>query len=210
MNMSKTNPVASLPVAASLLRFICLAASAVAMVVMTGCAHPISIEAKTVPTKGEVLSTKKAAYVMSDADRQKQVTTQGGGGDKITYYPYKDFERALRAALSTVYSDVSVVASAKDVTAIQQSGASFVFQPEITTTSSSSSAFTWPPTKFSVSVLVEVFDPQANLLARLRVTGNGAAEFDEFKSELGLAGRRAVEDAARLLAEEIARSETLK
>jgi hypothetical protein len=195
---------------AFLFRFICVAAAIAGMVVMTGCAHPISIEAKSLPTKGEALSPKKAAYVMTETDRQKQITTQGGGGDKVSYYPYKDFERAMRAALSTVYSDVSVVGSATDLTAIQATGASFVFRPEITTTSSSPSAFTWPPTKFSVSVLVEVFDPQANIVARLRVTGNGAAEFDEFKSELGLAGRRAVEDAARLLAEEIARSAALK
>lgn len=180
------------------------------VVVLVGCAHPISIEAKAVPSREVQWSPHKAAYVMTEADRQKQVTTQGGGGDKISYYPYRDFERALRATLATVYTDVSVVASATDAAAIRQAGASFVYRPEISTTSSSPSPFTWPPTKFSISVVVEVLDPQAAELARLRVTGNGSAEWEEFRGEFGLAGRRAVEDAARALVEEIKRFEKLR
>jgi hypothetical protein len=163
-----------------------------------------------VPSRDGQWSSQKAAYVMSEADRQKQVTTQGGGGDKISYYPYRDFERALRASLASVYADVSAVTSITDAAAIRATGASFVYRPEISTTSSSPSPFTWPPTKFSVSVLVEVFDPQAVLVARLRVTGNGSAEWEEFKGDFGLAGRRAVEDAARALVEEIKRSEKLR
>ncbi len=184
----------------------CLAGS----IILAGCAHPISIEAKSVPNREAQWSPKKVAYVMTEADRKKEVTTQGGGGDKISYHPYRDFERALRAALASVYTDVSVVTSASDAAAIQASGASFVYRPEISTTSSSPSPFTWPPTKFSVNVLVEIFDPQATLVARLQVTGNGNAEWEEFKSDFGLAGRRAVEDAARALVNEIKHTESLR
>jgi hypothetical protein len=191
-------------------KFVRIAACISGIVVLAGCAHPISIEPKAVPSREGQWSSQKAAYVMTEADRQKQVTTQGGGGDKISYYPYRDFERSLRAALASVYADVSAVGSVSDAAAIRASGASFVYRPEISTTSSSPSPFTWPPTKFSASVLVEVFNPQAVLVARLRVTGNGAAEWEEFKGDFGLAGRRAVEDAARALVEEIKRSEKLR
>lgn len=177
---------------------------------LVGCAHPISIDSQKLPVRGAQTSTKKAAYVMSEADRKIEVTTQGGGGDKISYFPYKDFERALRSALAAVYSDVSVVASVTDLTAIRETGATFVFKPEISTTSSSSSALTWPPTKFSVSVLVDVMDAKGAMVARLRVTGNGAAEWEEFKGDFALAGRRAVEDASRALVEEIKKTEVLR
>lgn len=204
------NNLTTQPLFTRISRFLRIATCLAGAIVLVGCAHPISIEAKAVPNREAQWSPQKAAYVMSEADRQKQVTTQGGGGDKISYYPYRDFERALRGALASVYADVSVVTSATDGAAIRATGATFVYRPEISTTSSSPSPFTWPPTKFSVSVLVEVLDPQATLVARLRVTGNGAAEWEEFKGDFGLAGRRAIEDAARALVDEIKRSEKLR
>jgi PBP1b-binding outer membrane lipoprotein LpoB len=39
--------------------------------ILIGCAHPISIEAKKVPEKEVQWSTKKVAYVISDVDKQK-------------------------------------------------------------------------------------------------------------------------------------------
>lgn len=183
----------------------CMAGAAL----LVACAHPISIEAKAVPERGVQQLPKKAAYVMTAADRQKQVTTDGGGGDKVSYYPYRDFERALRAALSAVYTDVSVVPSVSDVAAIRESGATLIFVPEISTTSYSSSVLTWPPTMFAFNVTVNVFDAQATSIARLRVNGNGNAEWEEFKGDFGLAGRRAVEAAAKALVEEIRRTERL-
>jgi hypothetical protein len=186
----------------------CLAAA----LMLTACAHPISIEPKNVPERpaGIEPSPKKVAYVMSDADRQKQVTTAGGGGDKISYYPYKDFERSLRASLNSIYSGVSVVKSATDQVGIKEADASYVFLPEITTDSSSPSLLTWPPTKFGFSVSVDVLDARATPLAKLRVNGNGAAEWEEFKGDFGLAGRRAVESASKALVDEIQRMEQLK
>lgn len=179
-------------------------------IVVVGCAHPISIEGKKVPERDTAWSTKKVAYVISDADKQKEVTTQGGGGDKISYFPYRDFERSLRATLSAVYADVSALKSVNDVASIKAANASLIFTPSITTTSSSPSLLTWPPTKFSISVTVNVIDSQGKPVARLMVTGNGAAEWDDFKGDFGLAGRRAVEDAAKALVDEIKRNEILK
>jgi hypothetical protein len=187
-----------------------LALGGFAALLLVACAHPISIEPNSIPERGAQLSAKKAVYVISAADRQKQVTTEGGGGDKVTYFPYKDFERSLRAALGAVYSDVSVVSSISDKAAIRESGASYIFVPEITTASSSTSALTWPPTSFSVNVVVDVFDANAAAIAKLRVNGNGNAVWADFKGDFGLAGRRAVEDAARLLVQEILRTEKLR
>jgi len=180
-----------------------------AAILLVACAHPISIEGKTLPERSAQPLPKKAAYVLSAADRQKEVTTAGGGGDKVSYYPYRDFERALRSALASVYADVSVLPSLSDASAIRESGAALIFVPEISTTSYSSSILTWPPTMFTLSLTLNVFDAQAAPVARLRVNGSGNAVWEEFNGDFGLAGRRAVEVAAKALVEEIRRNEKL-
>ncbi|MFO6418890.1 hypothetical protein ACLBKS_01655 [Hylemonella sp. W303a] len=182
----------------------------IATVLLAACAHPISIEPKNVPERGTDLSPKKVAYVMSSADRQKQYISEGGGGDRVTYYPYRDFERGLRAALFSVYADVTAVASSSDKAALRDANAAYIFIPEITTSSSSPSALTWPPTNFGFYLSVDVLDAGTLPIAKLRVSGNGTAEWGEFKHDFGLAGRRAVEDAARALVDEIRRNERLR
>jgi hypothetical protein len=191
-------------------RVLRLVLSLAAVGLLVACAHPISIEASALPERGAQQSSKKAAYIITAADKQKQVTTPGGGSDKVSYYPYRDFERSLRAALASAYADVSVVPSLTDAQAIRDSGASFIFVPEISTTSSSSSAVTWPPTMFNIIVTVNVFNGQAAPVAQLRVSGTGNAEWAEFKGDFGIAGRRAVEQAAVALAQEIRSSEKLR
>jgi hypothetical protein len=171
---------------------------------LVACAHPISIEPAATPARDvATLVNKKVAYVMTDADRAKQVTTEGGGGDKVSYFPYRDLEKAIREALRAVYEDVMVMRSASDGNAVKEAGVAYVFAPEITTTSSSPSPFTWPPTRFTVEFGCTVTDADNNVLARLRAPGDGAAEFSEFKRDFGLAGRRAGEAASARLAEEI-------
>ena len=184
--------------------------AAAAVLSLAACAHPISIQANQLPEKTSQPSAKKVVYVMSEADRAKPVITEGGGGDKITYYPYRDFERALRSALLANYADVSAVDSAGNAAAIKQADASFVFVPDITTTSSSGSLLTWPPTQFSLTVSLDVLDPTGTSLTRVRATGNGAAEFSEFRGDFGLAGKRATEKAAQALADEIQRTDKLR
>jgi hypothetical protein len=200
------------PLIARAARAIRLFVSLSVVAVLAACAHPMSIEAKNVPTRanGAVASDKKVAYVMSDVDRAKQVTTDGGGGDKVSYFPYRDFERSLRAALAATYADVSVVRTASDSAAIKETGAAFVFVPEILTSSSSPSLLTWPPTRFSLTLSVDVLDSAGIPQAKLRVTGNGAAEWEEFKGDFALAGRRAVEAAAQALITEVGRAEKLR
>lgn len=194
-----------------LIRLLRLTAAAAVVTLLAACAHPISLEASKLPERNEAqLVAKKVAYVMTDADRAKESVTPGGGGDKVSYQPYRDMEKAIRAALRAVYQDVSVVRSAADSKALKDAGLSFVFAPEITTTSSSPSPLTWPPTKFSTEVACTVTDVEGSVVARFRVMGNGAAEFAEFKSDFSLSARRAVQDVAEKLVQEIRANQKLQ
>jgi len=185
---------------------------AVALVaLLAACAHPINLEPSKLPERNEAqLVAKKVAYVMTDADRAKEAVTPGGGGDKVSYQPYRDMEKALRAALRAVYQDVSVVKSSSDSKALKDAGLAYVFAPEITTASSSPSPFTWPPTKFSTDVSCTVTDVEGSVVARFRVTGQGAAEFSEFKGDFSLSARRAVQDVAEKLVQEIRANQKLQ
>lgn len=188
----------------SMLRIGRIAASIAFVAVLAGCAHPIAIQAEKTPERVDAtLSPKKVAYVMTEAERGKQIITPGGGGDRISYYPYRDLEKALRDTLRSVYADVVVVASAADAKAVRESGAALVFTPEIVTTSSSPSPFTWPPTQFGTEIVCRVTDADGQEVTRVRVNGSGKAEFSEFKSNFGLAANRAGTDAAEKLSAEI-------
>jgi hypothetical protein len=166
---------------------------AVTLLAMLGaCAHPIGIGPLETPVRNEAaLNPKKVAYVMTDADRNKEVITAGGGGDKVSYFPYRDLEKSIRDALRAVYADVFVVKSASDREAIASFGVSYVFSPSVTTTTESPSLFTWPPTKFGIDLTCEVSDAEGKAVTTVKAQGNGTAEFAEFKSDFGLAGRRA-------------------
>lgn len=181
------------------------------LALLVACAHPISMEATQMPERGTTgLVNKKVAYVISDADRAKEVTTAGGGGDKVKYLPYRDIEKSLRAALKAVFDDVVALKSTSDAKAIADSGPAYVFTPVINTTSSSSSAFTWPPTQFTVELVCPVTDAQGQPVTEVRAQGTGAAEFAEFKSDFSLSARRATADAAAKLVEQIRLNSKLK
>lgn len=187
-----------------LVRLARLGMAAAVVALLAACAHPISLEPTKVPERIESqLVKKKVGYVITDADRAKEVTTPGGGGDKVTYLPYRDMEKALRSALRAVYDDVTAVKSASDAAALREAGVAYVFTPVINTTSSSPSALTWPPTEFAAEVVCTVTDAAGAVVARVRATGHGAAEFEEFKSDFSLSARRAVADVAEKLAAEI-------
>jgi hypothetical protein len=140
---------------------------------------------------------------MTDVDRNKQVTTEGGGGDKVIYFPFRDLEKAIRDSLKAIYSDVSVIRSPNDAEFVKENNISFIFAPEIYTSSNSNSAFTWPPTQFNIELACTVTDPGGNIISRIRVLGTGTAEYSEFKSDFGLAGRRAATEVSARLREEI-------
>lgn len=186
------------------IRYWRLSLAAALLALLTACAHPINISPLETPARNEAeLSNKKVVYVMTDADRTKEVITPGGGGDKVSYFPYRDLEKSIRDALRAVYADVSVVKSSSDQEAIKAFGASYVFSPTLTTTTESPSLFTWPPTKVGIDLTCQVSDPSGKVLTSVRAQGSGVAEFSEFKSDFGLAGRRAASHLAEQLKQEV-------
>lgn len=187
-------------------RALAVVAAGTALVVMTGCAHQVSMTPDTkqlaqAPSK----INKSVAYVISGADLTKEVQTPGGGGDKIKYQPYHDLDGALYQAFSSVFTDVTKVsnpAEAKNV--------ALVITPSITTNSSSESMFTWPPTKFTVDLVCQVADLNGKTLTTVKASGQGAATFDEFKSDFSLAARLASKDAVNNLVKALAAAPELQ
>lgn len=179
--------------------------------VLAGCAHPISVGSDTTPARIEArLVQKTVAYAMTDAQRATQAITPGGGGDRLSYFPYRDLEKSIREALRAVYQDVVVVPSATDAAAINASGAALVFTPEIKTDSGSPSPFTWPPTYFTTEVSCVVTDPAGIEVTRVKASGRGDAEFSEFKGEFGLSAKRAATAMSAHMSSEILKNEKLR
>jgi hypothetical protein len=157
------------------------------------CSHPIVItpDVSQVSREGITPIEKNIGYYISNDDKAKLVTSPGGGGDKVAYYPYKELEPAIFKALSNLFRRAYPLKSANDLETIKSNDISFVFIPEIATDSSSSGVLTWPPTGFTVTIRCKAFDKTGTLLWEKSVTGQGAATFDEFKTEFSLAAKRA-------------------
>jgi hypothetical protein len=165
--------------------------------VLGACAHPMTIapdlgkiEAAGAPTRPGTVGL----YIAAD-DKARQVTTAGGGGDKVSYYPYRDLEAGIYKVLGNLYERVILVPSPTDAEALARDGVSVVARPQIVTQSSSGSILTWPPTDFQVQLACRFTDVRGATVAETFVTGKGTAEFAEFASDFSLAGKRASEDA---------------
>jgi hypothetical protein len=160
---------------------------------LAGCAHQIVITPDVTQLEAKDVQPidRNVGYVITPADREKVVTTPGGGGDKVSYKPYAELEPALFKVLSNVFRRAYAMGAANDQALIQAKEISLVLVPVITTDSSSDGVFTWPPTSFTVDVSCKVLDRDGKLVWEKRVVGQGAATFDEFKTDLPLAARRA-------------------
>lgn len=171
---------------------------AVAALVLSGCAHNISISpdlAKVQRPAGMQPLDKSVGFYIPAEKRELAVTTPGGGGDKVTYKPYKDIETGFYQVLSNTFARVTLLSSPNDQEAISKNGINYVIVPTLTTNSSSSSVLTWPPTQFTVDITSTITDTSGKVLATPLANGQGNAEFSEFKRDFGLAGKRASEDA---------------
>jgi len=159
----------------------------------TGCAHSVVTTPDLVELKhgGAQPIDKNVGYYISKEDREKQVTTPGGGGDKVSYYPYREMEPALYKTLSNVFRRAYALDSHNDSQTIQAKTIAFVFTPRIATNSSSESALTWPPTKFTVILSCQAVDPSGKTVWEKQFKGEGTAEFEEFKKDFSLAAKRA-------------------
>jgi hypothetical protein len=192
----------------TIFRIAMLAAAAVAV----GCAHQINITPplNTLDVQNAVKSEKAVGYHISAADRSKEVETPGGGGDKVKYFPYRESEPALRQVLSNLYAKVVEVPSLEDKQFIASNGIAYVFIPVIQTDSASDSAFTWPPTRFTVNLDCRAVDAAGATVWQTKVTGQGYAQFSEFKHDMSLSARRASRDAFLRLQQEIGGAKELR
>lgn len=180
------------------MRLIKLISSIFVAVLLSACAHPISVVPEvgkiTLPADAKPIN-KSVAYYIADDARAKEVNSPGGGGDSVSYFPYRDMEVAFFKMLSNVFSNVTRLKSANDTENMQKNSVRLVFKPEITTTSSSSSALTWPPTNFDIDLICKITDADGKEVLTTKVHGSGVAQFSEFKRDFSLSSKRAGLDA---------------
>jgi hypothetical protein len=170
-----------------------------ALALMAGCAHPIKV-APNVAKVERVSSTPdrvvaNVGYYIPPEVSSVEITTQGGGGDNIRYFPYIDIEPGFEKMLSNVFTGVVKLNSISDLPSIARGGTNYIAQPLIITTSGGSGLFTWPPTNFTVDLTCNIRDSAGTLIASPRVVGTGSAETSERLHDFGIAGERAMEDA---------------
>lgn len=181
-------------------RLVLIAASLLLAAVVSGCAHPISLapDVASLVGTGTNKIDRKVGLFVAEEDRKREVTTPGGGGDKVSYFPYRDIETAIYVVLSESFTSVSKVNGATDPK-VKEDGLSYIFTPSIVTTSSSPSLLTWPPTLFTIELTCKVHDAQGRPAREVAVRGEGRAEFSEFRSNHSMAAKRAVEDMLKKL-----------
>lgn len=173
-----------------------LFASVFTVILLAGCAHPIVISpdiAKIERAPGTKVIEKNVGYYVT-GDREKDVITAGGGGDKVKYKPYKDIETGFYKMLSNVFAKVSALKSESDPS-IALNEVNYVISLDVSTNSSSSSMFTWPPTDFGVNLTCNIKDATGKEITSLQAIGVGKAEFNEFVSDYSLSAKRASQDA---------------
>lgn len=183
------------------------------LIVLAGCSHSIQLtppldNIRNVEIQREI--DKNVGYYISNSDRNKEVTTAGGGGDKVKYYPYKETEAALNTMLSKVFKKTYSIKDLKDTKFYIEKDISYIFKPAIKTYSSSSSAFTWPPTKFTFELTCTIVNPSDNkMIWNKTVSATGNAEFSEFKEDFSLSARRASEKAFKKMMIEISNAKEI-
>jgi len=179
--------------------FIKIVFSAIIVISLVGCAHPIVVSPNTSKIEREMGAPPKTkanvGYFIPAEASNLEVTTPGGGGDNVRYFPYRDLDAAYQRMLLNVFENVTKLKSAADNNELTKDGIKYVLAPDVITHSGSTGFFTWPPTNFTVDLTSKIRDGSGKMIGNPRVVGNGQAEFSEFKGDYGLAGRRAMEDA---------------
>lgn len=175
------------------------------MLILSGCAHEITINSDISKlSESPQKIDKVVAYHISEIDKNKKVITPGGGGDKITYAPYKDTESAIYTVLSNKFKDVYFLKSLEDESFIADNEIKLIFIPRLITDSSSDSAFTWPATKFKIDLTVKAIKSNGESVWEKQIISEGEATFDEMSGgQFALSARRATEQAFLQLSNEL-------
>jgi hypothetical protein len=146
-----------------------------AVFVVAGCAHPVSVRADVNYPSDRTVDTS-VGYFISDANRSVEVTTPAGGGDKMRYFPYRDLEPTILNTLGSVFRKVYSVPENGRATYIADHHLTFVFEPILTTNSSSKSAIFWPATDFDLTIKVTALDASGQAVWNREFTGHGHIE----------------------------------
>ena len=174
-------------------------AAVVSVLLVAGCAHPIDVAPNLAELDRSSITTPRipanVGYYIPLTASSTEITTPGGGGDNIRYFPYRDIEVGFQRILSNVFASAVRLASVNDPSDVSRNGIEYVIIPDLVTTSGGSGFFTWPPTSFTVDLTSNIRDKEGKMITSLRVVGTGSAETSERLSEHGIAGRRAMEDA---------------
>lgn len=183
------------------MKFIKILFGALVVTSLFGCAHPIVISPNTEKIERESSSLPKikanVGFYISPEASNLEVTTPGGGGDNVRYFPYRDLETAFRQMLLNVFDNVKKLKSTSDNNELSKENIKFTLEPILITTSGSTGFFTWPPTNFTVDLSSKIRDISGKEIGNPRAIGNGQQTEGvlAFKGDFGLAGRRAMEDA---------------
>ena len=165
-----------------------------AVMMAAGCAHQMTVRADVAGLAlpaGATPIPKNIGLYISPENRAKEVTTPGGGGDKVSYRPYADMETGLYKILGNTFHNVDSLSTLSDVNSMAKHSLTLIAIPEITTTSSSSGVFTWMATDLTVQLSCKFTDLSGREVATVSSTGTGHAEFSDLKSDFSAAGERA-------------------
>lgn len=179
---------------------------------MVGCSHSIQLAPSLDNIRGIEISRKidkNVGYHIDDADLNKKVTSPGGGGDRVSYQPYLETEAALNTILSRIFNKVYSVKDINNAQFLAEKNISYIFKPVIKTDSSSSSAFTWPPTEFIFELTCSAVDPTGINIWEKTVSAVGKASFSEFKKDFSLSAKRASDEAFQKMMVEISKANEL-
>lgn len=131
-----------------------------AAAILTGCAHSLVIAPNT--AKLEALGTQgSVGYYISEEQRTQEVISPGGGGDKVSYFPYRDVDMGMFKIIGNCFADVVRLKSRNAAAAVSEHKIAYIVTPQLKTDSSSPSPFTWPPTQFTVDLSASITDKLA-------------------------------------------------
>lgn len=183
------------------------------IILMSGCSHKISIS----PSLDEIREVKiqnntevNVGYYISKAAKETEVTTPGGGGDKINYTPYKDTESVLNTMLSKKFVRVYSLKKIDDKKTITNKNIKYIFTSKIHTNSSSTNFLIWPPTNFTMDLTCNAVDTNNNKIWEKTVTAQGYATSNELIKDFSISAKRATKDAFLKMLEELEKTNIFK
>jgi hypothetical protein len=173
----------------------------VLVALISGCAHKIDISPSNdkVTANSSEINQKDYSVGYYFDNINLEVISAGGGGDKVKYEPYKETESAFRAVLVKHFTKVYNIKSLTNKKFILDNNIKYIFTYKMNTYSFSESVFTWPPTKFSITLECKAVDREDNLIWNKVIMDDGYATYDEFKYDFSLAAKRASENVFKKL-----------